>query len=498
MRSHGLWWGSLVLAVALALIGLGLQSVIPVDRDAAFMVYNASKILSGEPLIRHFAPTAFNTVVFVGMASNYLLYLPAALLSVVTGLALSAAVKVEVAVLIAVSGLALIRFCRRFRQTWPAAPVLLPVMAFMVVVFPTDMYAQREHMFVLLLLPYILHRMAEAALMPATLLPRWLRFGLLAMALLIKPYLVGVWGLVEARRVLAARSLRPVLTAETAGLVLLNVAFYLTLIMILVRVYAITGEDFALAGHINALFMRQSLGDLVVRKYSLLWLLAFVALGVAWRHVSGLAAALVGILAVIGGLASALVQQKGADYHWYPAIAMAALTLAWLSATSAGWRRMALAALLAAQLGLAATRSSFYGERLWASRLNVDSVSDRAQALAAGGRVAILSLNHFPAYPILAQSGLRNAVRFQTFGFAAYLTPELQRGVIPGVAAALAEDLSAPDIGVVLIADELSSAPVTAAMLERPEIQEVLGRFDPVGPELGGFRFLVRGGRPLR
>lgn len=483
-----LWLAGLILASLLLVAGIGLEAVLPVNRDAAFMTYSASRVLAGLPLVMHFEPTAFNTVMFWSMASNNLLYAPAAVLAALTGLSQAVAIKIEAAVALAAVALALVRFCREGRAIRPGVALLLPAAAFVLAVFPVEMYAQREHMFVLLVFPWILVRVAEAAGGETRLLPKPVVSAMMVAGLLIKPYFLAVWGLVELRRVIAARGLRPAFRWENAALVVMYGVVYGGIVAIVLWHYRVSDDQLEVAALLTHRFMTHSMHDLLIRKFTLLWVLAFPVVLLARGP-----AVQVWLLATIGGAVASIAQLRGHDYNWYPAIAFAGMTLAWAAATASGWRRWLAVALMLLQIGLALVRTAIFTDREYLMTGLLDDVRPRLVQLAAGGKVVFLTINHYPVYPLLAQTGLYSGLRFQTLGFVTgILEPDLQARLIGPLAEAVAQDVSAPDVRVVVIPEGLrDDGSVVSTLLSRPVVRHALDGYRLV-ETLRGYEFYVR------
>jgi len=480
-----LWTAGLILAGLLLVAGIGLEAVLPVNRDAAFMTYSASRVLAGLPLVMHFEPTAFNTVMFWSMASNNLLYAPAAALAAVTGLSQAVAIKIEAAAALAAVALALVRFCR---ASLPGLPLLLPAAAFVLAVFPVEMYAQREHMFVLLVFPWVLVRVAEAAGGETRLLPKPVVSAMMVAGLLIKPYFLAVWGLIELRRVIAARSLRPAVRWENAALVVMYGVVYGGIVAIVLWSYRVSDDQLEVAALLTHRFMTHSMHDLLIRKFTLLWVLAVPVVLLARGP-----AVQVWLLATIGGAVASIAQLRGHDYNWYPAIAFAGMTLAWVAATASGWRRWLAVALMLLQIGLALVRTAIFTDREYLMTGLLDDVRPRLVQLAAGGKVVFLTINHYPVYPLLAQTGLRSGLRFQTLGFVTgILEPDLQARLIGPLAEAVAQDVSAPDVRVVVITEGLrDDGSVVSTLLSQPVVRHALDGYRYV-EALRGYEFYVR------
>ncbi len=467
------WNACLILAGVLLVAGIGIEGTLSVNRDAANLTHGTSRLLAGMPLVMHFAETGFNTAILLSMGSNNLLYLPAAALAVLPGVTPALGIKTETAVLLVVAGFALIRFCRVGRAVWPGLPLLLPAGAFALAAFPVEMYAQREHLFILLVLPWILARVAEAEGRENLPLPRGITSAMMVAGFLVKPYFLVIWGLVELHRMVAARSLRPVIRWENTALVTAYCVVYGGLLATIVWVYRIPESQLEIGALLTHRFMTHTLHDQLIRKLSLLWLLAFpVVLLVRGPGVR------VWLLATFGGVVASIAQMRGHDYNWYPAIAFAAMTLAWGTATSTGWRKWAVGALTAVQVLLAVVRAEIFAEREYGMAKQVDILAPRVAELARGGKVLFLSVNHYPFYPVLAQTRLYSGLRFQTLGFVTgILEPSLQVRLIGPLSEAVAYDMAAADVKVVVVAEGLDKTPIVSDLLARPAVREAFSHY---------------------
>ncbi|WP_394707436.1 hypothetical protein [uncultured Celeribacter sp.] len=296
------------------------------------------------------------------------------------------------------------------------APVLAPgtrrlFLAFLALLLTVGVhrdFAQREHIAVVLCLPWLILMMHRAEGGGQD----W-RLAALAgicagIGIAFKPHFLAVPALVWAYAALHRRSLRPVLTVETATIVLTGAAYllavwlfarpYLTEVVPLIsQVY--WGFDFPLGA-----VLLSRLGETVLAVLAL----ALAARG-GWRSAPTITA-----LAALGFLIAAMAQSKGYSYHFYPVLAYALISLA-LSAlspevSSARTRRllmlplglgMVFAALQAAPALIYRSAQGTYGQQ------TACLVEMTQQVVPQGQGVMAFSTHPYPGFPVANYSHRR-------------------------------------------------------------------------------------------
>lgn len=316
-----------------------------------------------------------------------------------------------------------------------ASFVLLPLIAFLLVVYPDDMFGQREHLMLAMTMPYLLAATArEAGSRPPTrlLLPVMLLAGI---GFALKPHFLLAPALIEAYLLLTRRGLG---LRDTA---LWALAFGPLLHLAIVR--------FVTPAYLDDVV------PLALRQYAELghamWDAATGAvIGpsiAAWALLGGVAAVVPALrlqkvltLFVTAGIVAAVVQAKGWPYQSLPAnagcILLAAMTLAAIA--DAGFARLrrpgvgivlAGLALLAGCYNGVAVERAFQPQRHFASS-DAKHLLDIVRLYATDGRVLVVSPGVYPIFPMTNYAGVRLVGRFESMWLLQSLYWNCARGYI--------------------------------------------------------------------
>lgn len=301
-----------------------------------------------------------------------------------------------------VAGACLLWTGRLLREAAPMAALLLPPsLAAALTVAALGSFGEREHWAVPLLLPY-LATVVLAALGQAAGRRAEAAAGLLAaLAVLLKPPLLGLvlllpelWLAWHGRRWSSLRRTAPLvlIAAVTVGGALLLAVHPRFLAQVLPDVasyYAVLGRP---------------LGELLSPRG--VWLpLALLAAALSMAPSLGRA----GVLArpflwgAAGAALAAVLQGKGFAYHWLPAVMLALAGILVLLATAEGWRRLLALPLLLLPLwiGFLGWQQARGGEGAW------PAARDLASALRPGERVFALNPELYPLFPAVTVADAR-------------------------------------------------------------------------------------------
>ncbi|MCZ4351740.1 hypothetical protein O4H61_04370 [Roseovarius aestuarii] len=267
-------------------------------------------------------------------------------------------------------------------------------------------FGQREHLAVALCLPWLLimaRRVEGIAPSRAGALAAGLAAGI---AICLKPHFLALPVLVGLFVAIRRRSLRPVLSLESAAIVLTGV-FYLAATWAFARPYLT--EVVPLISQIYWGFSYSLSQVILGQPFPII--LCLTALAVAWTN-GRAPAAMVIALAALGFLVAALAQAKGYTYHVYPVIALALVSLA-LSALDSTQSRFRLAATGALAIGLALLTlqsTAALGNRMAGGAYGkttaclVDMVQ---QHVPADGGFMAFSTHPYPGFPVANYSQRR-------------------------------------------------------------------------------------------
>lgn len=304
--------GDLVSALLVVLLGGTAAFARPFNHDAGWLLHVADRMLAGDRLYVDLVEVNPPLVVFLAVGAQGL----ARLLGVPATTALVAAVLAW-----AVVSLVLVqRVLRGLLPGLPARFLFLALAALALTVLPGYDFGQREHLFVVAFLPYVVLRAARLDGKGGPALP----IGLLAgLGVALKPFFLLAWLAVEGVVLLRAgwkEWRRP----ETVAVALVLAVYALGVVLLTPAYFALA----RLASQVYGGFFPAPLADLVTDARMLL---AVAAAGLAAlllprrTPLAGLAALLAA--AAVGSAAGVLVQGKGWDYHWLPVVAAAALSL---------------------------------------------------------------------------------------------------------------------------------------------------------------------------
>ncbi|MDQ0471180.1 hypothetical protein [Labrys wisconsinensis] len=324
------------LAPALAVLALAvaLRGVYDLPGDVSWLLTLGERLLAGE--------RPYVDFVEANPPASILLYVPAILAARLAGVAPEAMVVVLVFVLGCASLVLSLRILAAARLVGAATAPWLAAAGFAVfLVLPTSIFAQREHVAAIAVLPMLAvlaARRAGCSVSTRAALAAGLAAGL---AVAVKPHfalaLALPLGFVLARpgRSLGDRlgdALRPE-TVAAAAMVLAYAA------AVVLAFPAFLTDTLPL---LQAVYLPVRLGlleSLLSPAIALAWLAlaAWVLLGWGRRRDP---VETVSVLAACGFAAAALVQGKGWSYQAYPAVAFALLACLWrLFVEAAAWRR---------------------------------------------------------------------------------------------------------------------------------------------------------------
>jgi len=309
-------WLFATALTGIVLLGLAAEFIAPPGADNAYLLYTAGRVLDGAKL--YIDILEVNPPLIV--AFNF----PPVLLARMTGLSDLLAFRVGVGLLLGVSILLAQVGLRSIYQGGPVGRrALTLLLAFALFVLPAETFGEREHLMLALVLPYLF--MVVARVMGGSIPARYAHvIGILAgLGFALKPHFALVWVLLELWLVVVRR-VRPIVRPENGWVATVLLAYAVSVLLL-------TPEYFDLVRRFGALylaFFRASLvKTLLFGERSRLPLLALFAY-LALRKQCPRPALLTGLALAVAGLVTvATIQQKGWNYHFYPASATALVLL---------------------------------------------------------------------------------------------------------------------------------------------------------------------------
>ncbi|HEY2434492.1 MAG TPA: hypothetical protein VGI12_17595 [Vicinamibacterales bacterium] len=410
----------------LALAGLCVAALGPsyINHDAAWYLYMVERWRDGATLYRDVIDT--NPPLIIWLSA------PPVLAARALGVPHPALFKVYVLLLAAWScAIAL----RAIRRSWPALtfPVFSAVV-FAALPFVKQDFGQREHLALLLTLPYLFMAASDARA------PAWERLttGVGAgLGFAIKPHFLAAWLVVEVAA-LVARGARSWIRMELVAAAATIAAYGVAVLVFVPQYLPVLAEVREVYGGLNA-----PVSALIRLPEVQIWIGA-AALAASFRWGRDGRLPLMLFAAATGFVLAALLQMKGWSYHLYPARAL--LLLFFVAATSVILDRApqfvallrggltGLATVFAAVLAVSSARYVLEARHPAAPDL-VTPLVDAIRRDAPEGPLAVLSTATFvyPAFPAVnythARWGLRqNSVLFLE---ALYAGEEGPGGVAP-------------------------------------------------------------------
>lgn len=389
----------------------------PVNHDAAAVLDFSRRWLMGEKL--------YVDLIDINTPLTFVHYAVPVAMSWLTGLTTPTTLVLWFAIVIAGSAW----LCQRLiAQLVPAERALtrsflIALILFGFVVQPSDEFGQREHLMVLLAMPYVLAAAARAKGIDVGTRPLMLYAALAVAGFAMKPHFAAIPALVEGY-LLVVRGLRPSLRDPTPwivaagfGLHALFIVFatpdYLRTVVPLAMEYYI---DLGTGGVLSVALSRMTSANIVA--------LAVLAAPAFLFDRTRIAPAV--LMFAIGGLISNIAQEKGWPYHALPA-AVATLVLAGLMIGEALDRLMPRAAqaahgareaLVVVMMGLClyvfALDDDPFRKQITYAGSPVAHLAKVVKKHAKGGRVLVLSPGIYPHYPMVNYARATMAMPFMT------------------------------------------------------------------------------------
>jgi len=304
----------------LALVGLFAAGAVPVfalavNHDVAYILYSAGRVLNGARLYTDIFDN--NPPLIFWISSGPVLFARLLRISDITSF--------RVCLLLLTAGVLGLSWCflrSLAPRPSPAHRCCLAAAVFLLVAFPLGDFGQREHIMLILLLPYLLGAVPRAAGRNPTWRLSVIAGALAGLGLALKPFFLPVWFGIEAYLTIFKRQGAPWKRLENVSLGLV-LALYLTIIVLLTPEY---GGAMKIAaqyyGALHSPFLNVLLSPGLF--LSLASLVAFLAARPAAGDTELRRILVVATLCFSCG---AGFQRKEWAYHYYPASATAVLLL---------------------------------------------------------------------------------------------------------------------------------------------------------------------------
>gem|GEM_PF-3834493 len=388
-----------VLLPALICLAFGgfIQGQIYLNHDVAWVLSSSERLLAGGTFGHD----------IVAANPPLIWWISALVAGLANGLGLDPILMLRLAVL-ALTAVVLVVMERNLRQSTGHAAMsgLLALLALLFTLGVHRDFAQREHLSVLLVLPWLVVSMRRADDLTQSRCLAVVAGVAAGIGIAFKPHFLAVPALVWLYITLHRRSLRPALGVETFALLLTGIGYILA-VWLFARPYLTE-----VIPQITQVYwgFEYSLEN-VIRTHSFVIAMGFVACIVAFVFGTHSLPRLTS-LAGLGFLIAALAQSKGYSYHFYPVLAFAIISLAF-SALTAGerMRRLLSAALLVAGLifsTLQAGPSLAYRAMNGAyGQVTTCLVGLTEANVPVGGGFMAISTHPYPGFPVANYSHRR-------------------------------------------------------------------------------------------
>jgi hypothetical protein len=416
MGDRRLWFAS---AAVIALLGAMAVVFRPPNHDVSWYLHMAGVMLNGG--------TAYVDVVDTNPPLIVMLTMVPVWTARLVGLAPTGAFYGGVFLLGVVSSI----WCSRLiKRAWPGASVaahglLTTGVVFLLLAFPKGDFGQREHLAVILALPYVLAAAVRSVGGRLSTGEAILAGVAGAIGFALKPHFLLAWVAVEIALVVRVSSSRRALALRAEFLAaLFTVALYGVAVLVVFPEYLdVARRVWAVYGGLDSPTARL----LALREWQIgLVALALVALIRLPRDLS--APLTVVAAAAAGFLASSLLQLKGWGYHMLPAqvflalvFLVVAVSVIQASPALASFIRGGSTAIMAA-VALVLTVLSIKYVYEARQRVPNDTLTPLAAVVrehAPDGPIAVLGMRTlvYPAFPLVNQTGVRWSLRHHSLWF---------------------------------------------------------------------------------
>jgi hypothetical protein len=305
-------WPSALGVALLVIVALAQQALSSVNCDVSWLITTAERVIDGATLYRDIEE--------VNPPASVLIYMP------FVALARAIALPPEAVTVILVTALAVFSVLTSARLLDPVRATRCPlvaVAAFVLLVLPADLFAQREHIALIAGLPMLTVLVARVEGRAFGQRDAWMAGLGGGIMVVIKPHLLLALLPVAGWAILRQRSARPVLGAEWLALALMCIGYavvvsmafplYLDQMLPLLRLVYLPNRDSW--AHLLTGFM-------VLIPMVTAALTVWIARGRPAIPATG------ALLASVGFAVAGLVQGKGYLNHGYPAVALGLLAVA--------------------------------------------------------------------------------------------------------------------------------------------------------------------------
>ncbi len=402
-----------LLLAAMACFGLFQAQSVRTNADVAWYLYAAGQLLDGARLGEDIVEVNAPLIIVLSMGIEALARL------------LGCSAIVLTPWLVTALSCASLAACARLARPWSAAvrQSLLIGLAYVLFIDIGGMVGQREHLLVMLVMPYVCSLVRLADRDPIDHSPAVAAGLAAAVGFALKPFFVPAWIALEAY--VAVR--RGVSTLWRPQFVAMLAAFLLYALGVVLW----TPDYLAFAAESLSLYRAyQPYGDLPVILSRSLAFVLFAAL-LAYRGAGSMARSLVDVFALLAVMLSVAVflQDKGWLYQWYPATALAMILLAVAAGACSTSSRFVTPSGVQAMAALVIVLLTMRTYSFWTKdSAEREALQLAVQRHAGNGAVLALSSHLHAGFPLVNETSVRWASRYPTMwqlpAFCDRATPE--------------------------------------------------------------------------
>ena len=399
---------------AIVILGLAAEFAAPPDPDNAFLLYAAGRVLDGAKL--YVDVVEINPPLIV--AFNF----PPIFIARLTGVSELLAFRIGVACLLGLSILVSKVGLRAIVPDGKSAvrSYLTILLTFVLFLFPGEVFSEREHLMLALVMPYLFVVVARRMDRSIANLHAHVIGILAGFGFALKPQFVVLWLALELW-LAASRRTWPKLRPETGWVAVVLVVYALA-------VFGLTPEYLKVVRRLGGPYLSFLRNSPIMTllfgegaRLPLVTLLAYVALRKRCPRpslITGLAVAVLGLL-IVG-----TVQGKGWSYHFYPASAIAVILLGLMVATVTR-PLTSLAPRVYGVVSYGLVAAILVGSTTMGAWKLLDSqgpevepypgfweLAELVRNRAEGETVLVLSYNMRSAWPLIPYAGAESALRF--------------------------------------------------------------------------------------
>ncbi|WKA27727.1 hypothetical protein [Bradyrhizobium roseum] len=377
---------------AVFVIAIGLRQVVPLNTDVSWLLVIGERMLDGQRL--------FRDIVEINPPMAPFAYLPGVALARLLGVDPRHVIDAQLLLLAAGSLFAASRILRRSPATAPSLSGMFAVWAAAVVtILPMHVFAQREHIALLTLLPALAVYALRSNREPLPLWAILIAGGGAGITLAFKPFFVVPVALCILFAAIRSRSWRVLFAPENiiAGAIVASVSL---------GTYVLYSEYFTITYPlVRDTYLSWSMPAKIIflNDATLIAAIALVTVLLARQKSKPDPALTIALLASAGFAVSFFLQRRGWAYHSYPMVAVALLAMGYVLTAADGAAMRSR--LFAAASGLVMAAILAFGMLWFNIQIHVGPIKQAIAGLKPNPRILMLSGEAALGHPLVRDVG---------------------------------------------------------------------------------------------